>query len=84
MDNYALDEIGTNESKNVNNIVVQKELMDPLIKRVLKEGTLMAIYRKLNAVFMLAIKNDIQDWKRFSTPNLNAAIESNLYSANRS
>lgn len=84
MDNYALDEIGTNESKNVNNIVVQKELMDPLIKRVLKEGTLMAIYRKLNAVYMLAIKNDIQDWKRFSTPNFNAAIESNLYSANRS
>lgn len=76
MENYVLNAIGQNKIKNVNNLVMQKELMDPLIKRGFKEGTLIAIYRRLNAVFMFAIKNEVLDRKRFSTPNLKGAIES--------
>ena len=76
MEKYVLNAIGHSKIKNVNNIVVQKELIDPLIKKGFKEGTLISIYRRLNAIFMFAIKNEILDRKRFSTPNLKGATES--------
>lgn len=76
MDNYVLGAIGRTKIKNVNNLLVQKKLIDPLIKRGFKEGTLIAIYRRLNATFMFALKNEILDRKRFSTPNLKGAVES--------
>ena len=76
MDSYVLDAIGKTKIKNVNNIVIQKDLMDPLIKRGFKEGTLIAVYRRLNAVFMFALKNEIIDRKRFTAPNLKGASES--------
>lgn len=76
MENYVLPSIGRTMAKNVNNLVVQKKLVDPLIKKGLKESTLMAIYRRLNAVFMFAVKNEIIDRKRFTAPNLKGASES--------
>lgn len=76
MGNYVLVAIGQKKIKDVNNLVIQKDLIDPLIKRGFKEGTLIAIYRRLNAVFMFAVKNEILDRKRFSTPNLKGAVES--------
>ena len=47
-----------------------------MIKRGFKVGTLIAIYRRLNAAFMFAIKNERLDRKRCSTPNLKGASES--------
>ncbi|MCZ2258265.1 tyrosine-type recombinase/integrase [Sporosarcina sp. G11-34] len=76
MKNYVLNAIGLRKIKNVNNLVVQKNLIDPLIKRGFKQGTLMSIYRRLNAIFMFAIKHEMLDRKRFSTPNLKGATES--------
>ena len=76
MKNYVLNAIGLRKIKNVNNLVVQKNLIDPLIKRGFKEGTVMSIYRRLNAIFMFAIKHEMLDRKRFSTPNLKGATES--------
>lgn len=76
MDQYVLNSIGHIKIKNVNNIVVQKDLIDPLIFKGFKEGTLMSIFRRLNAIFSFAIKNEILDRKKFSTPNLSRATES--------
>ena len=76
MEKYVLPAIGRRKIKNVNNIIVQRDLIDPLIKRGFKEGSLMSIYRRLNAVFMFAVKNEMLDRKRFSTPNLKGATES--------
>lgn len=75
MEKYVLSAIGHRKIKNVNNIVIQKDLIDPLIKIGLKEGTLISIYRRQNAIFMFAIKNEILDRKRFSAPNLKGATE---------
>lgn len=76
MEQYVLNSIGHIKIKNVNNIVVQKDLMDPLIIKGFKEGTLMSIFRRLNAIFSFAIKNEILDRKKFTTPNLSRAKES--------
>ncbi|MEV9639528.1 site-specific integrase [Mammaliicoccus sciuri] len=76
MENYVLVTIGQKKIKNVNNMTIQKELMDPLIKRGFKEGTLISVYRRLNALFTFAIKNEMLDRKRFSAPNLKGASES--------
>lgn len=76
MDSYVLNAIGQTKIKSVNNLVLQKDLIDPWIKRGFKEGTLTAIYRRLNAVFIFAIKNKLVDRKWFSTPNLKGASES--------
>ncbi|MEQ6357745.1 tyrosine-type recombinase/integrase [Lysinibacillus sp. M3] len=76
MNQYVINSIGHLKIKNVNNIVVQRELIDPLIIKGFKEGTLMSIFRRLNAIFTFAIKNEILDRKKFSTPNLSRASES--------
>ncbi|MGE8038125.1 tyrosine-type recombinase/integrase [Lysinibacillus sp. NPDC093692] len=76
MSQYVINSIGHLKIKNVNNIVVQRELIDPLIIKGFKEGTLMSIFRRLNAIFTFAIKNEILDRKKFSTPNLSRATES--------
>ncbi|MFJ7700043.1 tyrosine-type recombinase/integrase [Lysinibacillus fusiformis] len=76
MDQYVLNSIGHIKIKNVNNIVVQRDLIDPLIIKGFKEGTLMSIFRRLNAIFLFAIKNEILDRKKFTTPNLSRATES--------
>ncbi|MFJ7933894.1 Arm DNA-binding domain-containing protein [Sporosarcina sp. NPDC096371] len=65
MENYVLNVIGQNKIKNINNLVIQKKLIDPLITKGFKEGNLIAIYRLLNAVFMFAIKNEILDRNGF-------------------
>ncbi|WP_153732747.1 tyrosine-type recombinase/integrase [Sporosarcina obsidiansis] len=76
MENYVLVTIGQKKIKNVSNMTIQKELMDPLIKRGFKEGTLISVYRRLNAIFTFAVKNEMLDRKRFSAPNLKGASES--------
>lgn len=76
MNNYVLNAIGKHKIKKVNNLIIQKELFDPLIKAEFKEGSLSSIYRRLNAIFSFAVKNEILDRKRFTAPNLNKAIES--------
>ncbi|GAB0168158.1 hypothetical protein LSPCS325_15950 [Lysinibacillus sp. CTST325] len=76
MDQYVINSIGHIKIKNVNNIVVQKDLIDPLIMKGFKEGTIMSIFRRMNAVFTFAIKNEILDRKKFSSPNLSRATES--------
>lgn len=76
MDQYVLNSIGHIKIKSVNNIVIQKDLIDPFIKQGFKQGTLLSIYRRLNAIFTFAIKNEILDRKRFSVPNLSRATES--------
>lgn len=70
MRQYISDSIGHIKIKNVNNIVVQKDLIDPLIMKGFKEGTIMSIFRRMNAIFTFAIKNEILDRKKFSSPNL--------------
>ncbi|MFJ3386880.1 tyrosine-type recombinase/integrase [Lysinibacillus sp. NPDC086135] len=76
MRQYISDSIGHIKIKNVNNIVVQKDLIDPLIMKGFKEGTIMSIFRRMNAIFTFAIKNEILDRKKFSSPNLSRATES--------
>lgn len=76
MRQYISDSIGHIKIKNVNNIVVQKDLIDPLIMKGFKEGTIMSIFRRMNAIFTFAIKNEILDRKKFSFPNISRATES--------
>lgn len=76
MNQYVINSIGHIKIKNVNNIVVQKDLIDPLIIKGFKEGTLMSIFRRLNAIFTFATKNEILDRKKFLSPNLSRATES--------
>lgn len=76
MEKYVLKAIGQYKIKNVNNLILQRELFDPLIKAKLKEGSLISIYRRINAIFSFAVKNEILDRKRFTTPNIKNAVES--------
>jgi len=74
MNKYVLDDIGRFKIKSVNNLIIQRELIDPLINEGFKEGTLLNIYRRVNAIFSFAIKNEFLDRKRFTSPNLKKAI----------
>jgi len=76
MEKYVLDAIGHYKIKNLNTMILQRELFDPLIDAKFKEGTLMSIYRRINAIFGYAVKNEILERKRFSSPNINNAVES--------
>ncbi|MDM5233417.1 tyrosine-type recombinase/integrase [Lysinibacillus pakistanensis] len=76
MNKYVLDYIGRFKIKSVNNLIIQRELIDPLINEGFKEGTLLNIYRRVNAIFSFAIKNEFLDRKRFTSPNLKKASES--------
>lgn len=76
MDNYVLPVIGHQKAKNVNNIIIQNELFNPLIQKDFKSGTLMSIYQRLNAVFSFGVKNEILPRKKFTAPNLKNAKES--------
>lgn len=58
MDNYVLPVFGHQKAKNVNNIIIQNELFNPLIQKDFKSGTLMAIYQRLNAVFSFGVKKE--------------------------
>jgi len=76
MKNYILNAIGHYKIKNVTNLIIQRELFDPLIQSKFKEGSLNSIYRRLNAIFSFAVKNEILDRKKFHAPNLKSAEES--------
>ncbi|ATP40731.1 hypothetical protein CSE16_12110 [Solibacillus sp. R5-41] len=76
MENYILPVIGHQKAKNINNIIIQNELFNPLIQKDFKSSTLMAIYQRLNAVFSFGVKNELLPRKKFTTPNLKNAKES--------
>lgn len=76
MKKYVLPAIGHYKIKNVTNLIIQRELFDPLIKAKFKEGSLLAVYRRLNVIFSFAVKNEMLNRKRFDTPNLKSAVES--------
>ena len=75
MEKYILNSIGNHKNKNVTTLILQKEIFDPLIKQGLTEGTLVAIYRRISAIFNFAIKNEILSKKRFTTPNIKNAVQ---------
>lgn len=76
MDSYILPAIGHYKAKNVNNIIIQNDLFNPLIEKDFKSGSLMSIYQRLNAIFSFGVKNDFLPRKKFTTPNLKNAKES--------
>lgn len=73
MDKYLLNIIGKKKIKNINNVVVQNKIINPLIEKGFAENTLLSIYRRLNAVVTYAVNNEILEKKRFTRPNLNGA-----------
>ena len=76
MEKYVLDIIGNYKIKNVSTLVLQRELFNPLINKGFKEGTLLSIYRRINAIFEFAVKNEFMDRKRFLLPNIKNATDS--------
>jgi len=76
IEKYVLDVIGNYKIKNVSTLVLQRELFNPLINKGFKEGTLLSIYRRINAIFEFAVKNEFLDRKRFLLPNIKSATES--------
>ena len=76
MEKYVLSVIGHQKAKNITTLILQRELFDRFIKEGFKEGTLVSIYRRINAIFEFGIKNEILDRKRFTMPNIKNAVES--------
>lgn len=76
MKKYVLSIIGNQKIKNINTLILQRELFDPFVKKNFKEGTLVSIYRRINAIFEFGVKNEILDRKRFTMPNIKNAVES--------
>lgn len=76
MEKYVLPHIGHFKIKNVNNMVIQRELFDELSNQDFKEGTLISIYRRVHAIFNFAIQNELLDRKRFTTPKFKNVAES--------
>lgn len=75
MDKYILPYIGHYKINRVNNIVIQTKLFNPLLENKFAKGTLLAIYRRLSAVYNFAIQNDLIDKKRFTLPMIKNASE---------
>lgn len=75
MGKYVIGMIGHYKIKNVTTLILQREIFDPLIKQRLTEGTLIAIYRRISAIFNFATKNEILDKKRFTTPDIKNAAQ---------
>ncbi|WP_025782910.1 site-specific integrase [Sporosarcina sp. D27] len=75
MNKYILESIGLLKLKNVTTLVLQREIFDPLIKKGFTEGTLLAIYRRISAIFNFAIENEMLSKRRVNTPNLKSAVQ---------
>lgn len=75
MEKYVLNIIGHYKIKNVNSLILQREVFDPLMKAQFKEGTLISIYRRISAIFSFAVNNEFLDRKRFTTPNYKKQLE---------
>lgn len=75
MDKYILPYIGHYKINRVNNIVIQTKLFNPLLENKFAKGTLLAIYRRLSAVYNFAIQNDLIDKKRFTLLMIKNASE---------
>ena len=75
MEKYILNLIGNHKIKNITTLILQKEIFDPLIKQGFTVGTLVAIYRRISAIFNFVIKNEILSKKRFTTLNIKNTVQ---------
>lgn len=75
MDKYVLPYIGHYKISSVNNIVIQTELFNMLMEKNFAKGTLLAVFRRLSAVFNFAVQNELLDKKRFTLPLIKNASE---------
>lgn len=73
MNNHIIPRLGHYKLKALTNTILKLELIDPLIESGYSENSILSIFRRLNAAYNFALKEEWIDRKRFTTPDVKRA-----------